>query len=371
MIKHDVLVVGGGLAGLRAAVGLCEHWDVAVALQGPPRPLAFRRRPGRDQRRAGKRPGRPRRLARKNTPSTRSRGATTWPTRRAVAKMCGLAPEVIYELEHWGAPFSRFPDGTHRPAALRRRRLSADLLRRRQDRPRPAAHALRAGRQARRQGLRRVRGDPAGRGGRPLPRTGRLRPEAAAASKAFAAKFCVFATGGYGRMYRNSTNALINTGSGIGMALLAGIPAKDMEFVQFHPTTLFGTNILITEGARGEGGLPAQPAGRAVHGPLRAEGDGAGPARHRRPLHPDRDRRGPRVRGRLRPPGPAAPGPAEDPPAAARHPQHLHRLRRDRSGRRADPHPARPALFDGRHRHRRGGQDQRSTISTPPANAPA
>ena len=72
--------------------------------------------------------------------------------------------------------------------------------------------------------------------------------------ESFAAKFCVFATGGYGRVYRNSTNALINTGSGIGMALAAGIAVKDLEFVQFHPTTLFGTNILITEGARGEGG---------------------------------------------------------------------------------------------------------------------
>jgi len=64
----------------------------------------------------------------------------------------------------------------------------------------------------------------------------------------------VLATGGYGRVYQNSTNALINTGSGIGVALMAGVPVKDLEFVQFHPTTQFGTNILITEGARGEGG---------------------------------------------------------------------------------------------------------------------
>ncbi len=70
----------------------------------------------------------------------------------------------------------------------------------------------------------------------------------------FAAKYIVFATGGYGRLYRNSTNAAINTGSGIGIALMAGVPVKDLEFVQFHPTTLYGNNILITEGARGEGG---------------------------------------------------------------------------------------------------------------------
>lgn len=62
------------------------------------------------------------------------------------------------------------------------------------------------------------------------------------------------ATGGYGRVYLRSTNALINTGGGIALAYRAGVPIKDLEFVQFHPTSLFGTNILITEGARGEGG---------------------------------------------------------------------------------------------------------------------
>ena len=71
----------------------------------------------------------------------------------------------------------------------------------------------------------------------------------------FASKTILLATGGYGRVYARSTNALINTGDGAALALKAGVPLKDMEFVQFHPTTLYGTNILITEGARGEGGL--------------------------------------------------------------------------------------------------------------------
>jgi succinate dehydrogenase / fumarate reductase, flavoprotein subunit len=62
-----------------------------------------------------------------------------------------------------------------------------------------------------------------------------------------------FGTGGYGRVFQHSTNALINTGSGIGMAYTAGVPLKDMEFVQFHPTCLIGTSILMTEGCRGEG----------------------------------------------------------------------------------------------------------------------
>ncbi|MDA8361445.1 MAG: succinate dehydrogenase flavoprotein subunit [Gammaproteobacteria bacterium] len=68
------------------------------------------------------------------------------------------------------------------------------------------------------------------------------------------AKATLIATGGAGRMYRTSTNALINTGDGLGMALRAGIPLQDMEFIQFHPTGLAGLGVLITEGARGEGG---------------------------------------------------------------------------------------------------------------------
>lgn len=64
----------------------------------------------------------------------------------------------------------------------------------------------------------------------------------------------ILATGGYGRVYQNSTNALINTGDGMGLALNNGAELMDMEFVQFHPTTLKSTGILISEGARGEGG---------------------------------------------------------------------------------------------------------------------
>lgn len=71
----------------------------------------------------------------------------------------------------------------------------------------------------------------------------------------FKAKAVLMATGGFGRIFNKSTNALINTGDGLSLALHAGAALKDMEFVQFHPTTLYGTNILITEGARGEGGI--------------------------------------------------------------------------------------------------------------------
>jgi len=71
--------------------------------------------------------------------------------------------------------------------------------------------------------------------------------------KAIGGKSVVLATGGIGRVYRITTNAYACTGDGTGMALRAGVPLKDMEFMQFHPTTLYPTGILLTEGCRGEG----------------------------------------------------------------------------------------------------------------------
>ena len=68
------------------------------------------------------------------------------------------------------------------------------------------------------------------------------------------AKTTLMATGGAGQLFRTTTNALINTGDGLGMALRAGVPLQDMEFFQFHPTGIAGRGMLITEGARGEGG---------------------------------------------------------------------------------------------------------------------
>ncbi|HEV8539796.1 MAG TPA: FAD-binding protein [Nitrospiraceae bacterium] len=72
--------------------------------------------------------------------------------------------------------------------------------------------------------------------------------------QAIGAKAVILATGGSGRLFLTSTNAVINTGDGMALAYRAGAPLEDMEFVQFHPTTLKDTGILITEGARGEGG---------------------------------------------------------------------------------------------------------------------
>jgi fumarate reductase flavoprotein subunit len=76
------------------------------------------------------------------------------------------------------------------------------------------------------------------------------------------AKAVILATGGAGRVYRQNTNAGIVTGDGMGMAFRHGVPLRDMEFVQWHPTALPGTGILITEGCRGEGGILVNADGR-------------------------------------------------------------------------------------------------------------
>jgi len=71
----------------------------------------------------------------------------------------------------------------------------------------------------------------------------------------FIAKITILATGGYGRIFQSSTSAHICTGDGAGIALRAGLPLSDMEFIQFHPTGIYGVGVLISEAARGEGGV--------------------------------------------------------------------------------------------------------------------
>jgi succinate dehydrogenase / fumarate reductase flavoprotein subunit len=163
------------------------------------------------------------------------------------------------------------------------------------------------------------------------------------------AKATLLATGGHGQVFRTTTNAFINTGDGMAMALRAGVPLMDMEFYQFHPTGVAGKGMLITEGARGEGRVPGQRRRRALHGALRPAGAGPRQPRRRRALHGHRDPRGPRLRPEQRPRHAQARSPRRrgGTSTPAGHYGHLPRVLGHRPGRGHDPGlPHRP-LRDG------------------------
>ena len=244
MLYHDVLIVGGGLAGLRTAVGLFSKVHPirshSIAAQGGINAALGNNPDSKDD------------TPEKHTFDT-VKGSDYLADQDAVEIMCREAPAIVYEMEHWGCPFSRFPDRTiaQRPfggAGYPRTCFSTDLT----------GHVL-LNTLFERSVYKGIRvysefvvlalvtdGDRC-HGAIVLDQ---IRGEIIAV----AARAVVFSTGGYGRIYYYSTNALTNTGSGIGIPLKAGVPIKDMEFVQFHPTSLIGTNILMTEGCRGEGG---------------------------------------------------------------------------------------------------------------------
>jgi succinate dehydrogenase / fumarate reductase flavoprotein subunit len=180
----------------------------------------------------------------------------------AIEYLCRNAPEVVYELDHYGVPFSRTEDGriyqrpfggmtTHfgeGPPALRTA-AAADRT----------GHAMlhtlygQALRQSAEFFIEYFAIDLI------MDQEGGCRGVVAlclddGTLHRFRARKTILATGGYGRIYFTCTGAHTQTGDGNGMALRAGLPLQDMEFVQFHPTGVYGAGMLITEGARGEGG---------------------------------------------------------------------------------------------------------------------
>jgi len=179
----------------------------------------------------------------------------------AIEFMCRAAPEVVYELEHFGMPFDRTdagkiyqrPFGGHmqeygktpvdRACAAADRTGHAMLHTLYQQNVKANTHffiewmALDL--------IRNEDGDVLGVTAMEIE-TGE--------TMIFQARATLLATGGAGRIFHSSTNAYINTGDGLGMAARAGIPLEDMEFFQFHPTGVYGAGVLITEGVRGEGG---------------------------------------------------------------------------------------------------------------------
>ena len=162
-------------------------------------------------------------------------------------------------------------------------------------------------------------------------------------------KAVLLATGGFGRMFRITSNAWSLTGDGVALAYRHGVPLEDMEFYQFHPTGIVGIGILLSEAARGEGGYLLNNDGERFMERYAPIADGARAARHGQPgdLPGDPGRAGHRRQG-LRLPRRAPPGAQGDRGEAAGH----HRLRPDLPGRRADqragPDPAHGPLRDGR-----------------------
>jgi succinate dehydrogenase / fumarate reductase flavoprotein subunit len=180
----------------------------------------------------------------------------------AIEFMCREAPKVVYELEHFGMPFDRNPDGTiyQRPFGGHTANYGEKPVQRACAAADRTGHAMlhtlyQQNVKARTQFfvewmaldlVRNSEGDVVGVTALEME-TGELH--------ILEAKTVLLATGGAGRIFAASTNAFINTGDGLGMAARAGIPLQDMEFWQFHPTGVAGAGVLLTEGCRGEGAI--------------------------------------------------------------------------------------------------------------------
>lgn len=176
--------------------------------------------------------------------------------------MCREAPKVVYELEHYGMPFDRNPDGTiyQRPFGGHTANYGEKPVQRACAAADRTGHAMlhtlyQRNVQAKTNffvewlALDLIRdddGDVVGVTALEME-TGEL--------YILEAKIVLMATGGAGRIWSASTNAYINTGDGMGMAARANIPLEDMEFWQFHPTGVAGAGVLLTEGCRGEGAI--------------------------------------------------------------------------------------------------------------------
>jgi succinate dehydrogenase / fumarate reductase flavoprotein subunit len=255
--KYDVVVVGAGGSGLRAALG-CAAAGLKTACISKVFPTRSHTVAAQGGISAS--------LGNMSEDDWRwhmydtVKGSDWLGDQDAIEYLCRNAPAAVYELEHWGVPFSRTPDGkiyqrafggmtkNYGEAPIQRTCAAADRT----------GHAM----------LHTMYGQALAQNTEffieyfaldLIMDEGVCRGVTAwklddGTLHRFQAQQVILATGGYGRAYFSATSAHTCTGDGGGMALRAGLPLQDMEFVQFHPTGIYGAGCLITEGARGEGG---------------------------------------------------------------------------------------------------------------------
>jgi succinate dehydrogenase / fumarate reductase flavoprotein subunit len=261
MIEHDVIIVGGGLAGTRAAVELIKtdpRLDVAVVAKTHPiRSHSVAAQGGIA-------------ATLKNVDEADTWEAHAFDTVKgsdfladqdAVEILTREAPNVVIDLEHMGVLFSRLPDGRIAQRAFgghshKRTCYAADKT----------GHAIlhELVNNLRRYGvkvydewyvMRLILEEGQAKGVVMY----RIRD---AQLEVVRAKAVMFATGGYGRVYNTTSNDFASTGDGLAMTAAAGLPLEDMEFVQFHPTGLYPVGVLISEAVRGEGAYLMNSEGR-------------------------------------------------------------------------------------------------------------
>jgi succinate dehydrogenase / fumarate reductase flavoprotein subunit len=253
MIFHDILVIGGGLAGLRAAIAAAEKKvDVGIVTKlYPPRSHSGQAQGGINAALANN----PK--AADDNPEKHGfdtvKGSDYLADQETSIFMTEQAPEAIFEIEHWGCPFSRTEEGkiAQRPfggAGYPRTCYGTDktghyILQTLFEQT--IRHNIKTYSEWVVIALAKDVDTCCGVIALNM-HTGELH--------AIGANAVIFATGGSGRMYGNSTNGIPSTAFGVAIPYWAGAPLKDIEFVQFHPTSLYPSNILMTEGCRGEGG---------------------------------------------------------------------------------------------------------------------
>ena len=255
--RYDAVIVGAGGAGLMAALNLAGHGHVAVISKLYP----IRSHTGAAQGGIGAALGNLEEDHWEWHMFDTVKGGDYLADQDAVEILCREAVETVYELEHWGLPFSRTPDGkiAQRPFGGHTREYGKAPVRRSCYAADRTGHMILQ--TLYQQGIKNQvhfynefhlldllieQGRCAGVVALCLA-TGEI--------YTFHAKAVILATGGCGRIYRVTSNALALTGDGMAVALRRGIPLEDMEFFQFHPTGIYKLGILLSEAARGEGGI--------------------------------------------------------------------------------------------------------------------